>query len=150
MPSQEELLETIKNGYTFKGENVKLGRAMLNGNVVSGADIFLPLKTMNRHGLIAGATGTGKTKTLQLISEYLSDSSVPVLLLDIKGDLSGIAAAGTVNNKIEERCKLLNTIYKPSAFPVEFFSLSNEAGVRLRATVSEFGPILLSKILDLN
>jgi DNA double-strand break repair helicase HerA and related ATPase len=150
MPSQEEFLETVKNGYTFKGENVKLGRAMLDGNVVDNADIFLPLKTMNRHGLIAGATGTGKTKTLQLISEFLSDASVPVLLLDIKGDLSGLAAEGALNNSIDERCKLLNVTYQPSEFPVEFLSLSNEAGVRLRATVSEFGPILLSKILDLN
>jgi hypothetical protein len=150
MALQNQLLETVKAGYTFKGENVKLGCAMLDGNVVSGVDVFLPLKTMNRHGLIAGATGTGKTKTLQLISEYLSDASVPVLLLDIKGDLGGLAAAGALNNSIDERCKLLNVIYQPSAFPVEFFSLSNEAGVRLRATVSEFGPILLSKILDLN
>ena len=104
----------------------------------------------NRHGLIAGATGTGKTKTLQLISEYLSDNSVPVLLMDIKGDLSGIAAAGEVNDKISERCQKLNIQYKPSAFPVELLSLSNQKGVRLRATVSEFGPVLLSKIFELN
>lgn len=149
MSSQDQLLQTIQSGYTFKGEKVKLGNAILNGNVVSGADIYLPLKTMNRHGLIAGATGTGKTKTLQLISEYLSDASVPVLLMDIKGDLSGLAAAGESNDKIQERCKLLNVTYQPSAFPVEFLTLSNEKGTRLRATVSEFGPILLSKILDL-
>ena len=150
MPSQEELLETVKAGYTFKGENVKIGRAMLDGNVVDNTEVFLPLKTMNRQGLIAGATGTGKTKTLQLISEYLSDASVTVLLLDIKGDLSGLAAAGSLNPKTDERCKLLNITYQPLAFPVEFFSLSNAPGVHLRATVSEFGPILLSKILDLN
>jgi len=105
---------------------------------------------MNRHGLIAGATGTGKTKTLQLISEYLSDNSVPVLLMDIKGDLSGIAAAGEPNDKITERCQKLSVQYKPSAFPAELLSLSTQKGVRLRATVSEFGPVLLSKILELN
>jgi len=123
---------------------------MLNGEVVPGANVILPLKTMNRHGLIAGATGTGKTKTLQLISEYLSDNSVSVLLMDIKGDLSGIAAAGVVNDKTNERCQKLNIQYKPVSFPVDLLTLSNQKGVRLRATVSEFGPVLLSKILDLN
>jgi len=123
---------------------------MLNGQVISGADVLLPLKTMNRHGLIAGATGTGKTKTLQMISEYLSDASVPVLLLDIKGDLSGLAAEGKANESITERCKVLNVNYTPSAFPVELLTLSNEKGVRLRATVTEFGPVLLSKIFGLN
>jgi DNA helicase HerA-like ATPase len=150
MADQSKFLEAVKNGYTFKSESVKIGIGMLDGQAVNGADINLPLKTMNRHGLIAGATGTGKTKTLQMISEALSDASVPVLLMDIKGDLSGIAAAGTANDKIKDRCEKIGIQYKPSAYPVEFLTLSNEKGARLRATVSEFGPVLLSKILDLN
>ncbi|QEC67297.1 DUF853 family protein [Panacibacter ginsenosidivorans] len=150
MPTQDQFSAAVKDGYSFKGEHVKIGCAMLDGNVVPGADVFIPLKMLNRHGLIAGATGTGKTKTLQLLTEFLSDASVPVVMMDIKGDLSGIAAAGTLNDKITERCKLLNVNYKPTAFPVELMTLSNEKGVRLRATVSEFGPILLSKILGLN
>ena len=150
MPDKNKFQQTIKDGYTFKGESFKIGCAMLDGNVVNGTDVFIPLKTMNRHGLIAGATGTGKTKTLQMLSEGLSDASVPVLLMDIKGDLSGIAAAGTVNDKITERCQKLNITYKPAAYPVEFLTLSNQKGARLRATVSEFGPVLLSKILGLN
>jgi uncharacterized protein len=150
MADQAKFLASIKSGYTFKGEAVTIGEAMLDGSVVPGAEIVLPLKTMNRHGLIAGATGTGKTKTLQLISECLSDSSVPVLLMDIKGDLSGIAATGVLNDKIKERYQLLSKTYSPAAYPVDFLTLSNQKGVRLRATVSEFGPVLLSKILDLN
>jgi uncharacterized protein len=150
MPGKEGFHQSIKEGYSFKGESIKIGRGMLEKEVVDGADVFLPLKTMNRHGLIAGATGTGKTKTLQLISEGLSDASVPVLLLDIKGDLSGIAAAGTTNSKIEERVNLLGAEYKPQAYPVELLTLSDKPGIRLKATVSEFGPVLLSKILGLN
>ncbi|MBS1610615.1 MAG: DUF853 family protein, partial [Bacteroidetes bacterium] len=150
MANNDAFLKAVKDGYTFKGDAVKIGVGMLDGQVVTGADVFLPLKTMNRHGLIAGATGTGKTKTLQMISECLSDASVPVVLMDIKGDLSGIAAAGTVNDKITDRYQKLGIQYKPAAYPADLLTLSNEKGVRLRATVSEFGPVLLSKILELN
>lgn len=142
--------EQIKSAYSFKGESFKLGGAMLNGQVVDGCDIRIPLKTMNRHGLIAGATGTGKTKTLQLIAEGLSDAGVPVLLMDIKGDLSGLAAPGVSNDKIKERYQLLHEVYQPAAYTVELLSLSREKGVRLKATAIEFGPVLLAKVLDLN
>src|SRR5574343_1482400 len=150
MATTDAFLKAVQDGYTFKGESAILGVGMLDGVPVPGATIKLPLKTMNRHGLIAGATGTGKTKTLQVIAEALSDASVPVLLMDIKGDLSGIAAAGTPNDKIADRMQKIGTEFKPTGFPVELMSLSNEKGVRLRATVSEFGPILISKILGLN
>lgn len=150
MASSASFLEAVKAGYTFKGDSVKIGAAMLDGEVVTGADVFLPLKTMNRHGLIAGATGTGKTKTLQMMSEALSDASVPVLLMDIKGDLSGIAMPGTLNDKIAERAAKIGMDFKPEQFSVELLTLSQQKGVRLRATVSEFGPVLLTKILGLN
>ena len=150
MSDTQKFSEAIKAGYTFKGESVKIGRGMLDGEVVAEADVFLPLKTMNRHGLIAGATGTGKTKTLQMMSEALSDASVSVLVLDIKGDLSGIAMPGTANDKINERMLKIGGTYTPTQYPAELLTLSNQKGVRLRATVSEFGPILLSKILELN
>lgn len=150
MSDKNAFIEEIKKGYSFKGESVQIGAALLDGEVVKEAGIFLPLKTLNRHGLIAGATGTGKTKTLQTISEFLSDASVPVLLMDIKGDLSGIAAMGTLNDKLTERYQKLNLPYTPAAFPSELLSLTGKDGVRLRATVSEFGPVLLSKILGLN
>ncbi|HUR66980.1 MAG TPA: helicase HerA-like domain-containing protein [Chitinophagaceae bacterium] len=150
MADNAKFFETVKEGYTFKGEAFKLGSAMLDGNVVAGADVFVPFKTLNRHGLIAGATGTGKTKTLQVLAEGLSDASIPVVMMDIKGDLSGIAAAGTVNDKITERCQKLNIQFKPTGYPVDLLTLSEQKGARLRATVSEFGPVLLSKILGLN
>src|SRR5688572_7817479 len=150
MSNKEKFTAAVNSGYAFKGDTIKIGRGVFDGEVIEGADIFLPLKTLNRHGLIAGATGTGKTKTLQMISEILSDNSIPVLLLDIKGDLSGMAAAGTANEKIIERVKLLGMEYQPASYPVELFTLKKAEGVQLRATVSEFGPILLSKILGLN
>ncbi len=150
MADKEKFLETVESGYTFKSDSFKLGGAMLDGAVVPGADVKIPFKTLNRHGLIAGATGTGKTKTLQIIAECLSDAGIPVLMMDIKGDLSGIAAAGTSNEKIAERSQKLNIEFTPKAYPTELLTLSQEKGTRLRATVSEFGPVLLSKILGLN
>ena len=150
MDKKEQFIETIKSGYTFKGETIKIGAGMLDGEVIPEAEVFIPLATMNRHGLIAGATGGGKTKSFQMIAEGLSDASVPCLLMDIKGDLSGIAAAGTANDKIASRYQKLKMDYKPETFPVDLLTLSNQKGVRLRATVSEFGPILISKILGLN
>src|SRR5436189_5971469 len=124
MADKTKFLQAVKDGYTFKSESFRIGSGMLEGEVVSGADVMIPLKTMNRHGLIAGATGTGKTKTLQMLAEGLSDASVPVLLMDIKGDRSGIAAEGTINDKITERCRKLNIKYKPTNYPVEFLTLS--------------------------
>ncbi len=150
MEDKAAFIQAINSGYSFKGESVKIGAAVLDGEVVPEAVINLPLKTMNRHGLIAGATGTGKTKTLQMISEFLSDASVPVLLMDIKGDLSGIAAMGSVNDKLVDRYQKIKMDYSPAQFTAELMTLSEEKGVRLRATVSEFGPVLLTKILGLN
>ena len=150
MADKNVFIDAIKGGYTFKTESVQIGAGVFDGEVISEAAIFLPLKTMNRHGLISGATGTGKTKTLQMISEFLSDASVPVLLLDIKGDLSGIAAAGSSNDKVVDRYQKLKLAYNPACFPAELMTLTGKNGIHLRATVSEFGPVLLSKILGLN
>lgn len=150
MSKQEKFIADIQDGYTFKGETITLGAAMMDGQPVAGTVVKLPLKTLNRHGLIAGATGTGKTKSLQVMAECLSDASVPVMLMDIKGDLSGLAAAGETKDFILKRTDAAGIEYEPTDFPVELLSLSNEKGTRLRATVSEFGPILLAKILDLN
>ncbi|HLU17646.1 MAG TPA: helicase HerA-like domain-containing protein [Edaphocola sp.] len=150
MTRSEQFIAEIQNGYTFKGKSFFLGAGMLDGEVQPQAKVMVPLKTMNRHGLIAGATGTGKTKTLQFIAEGLSDAGVSVLLMDVKGDLSGIAAAGESNHVIEERYGKMLTTWKPAAFPVEFLSLSKEKGTRLKATVTEYGATLLAKVLGLN
>ncbi len=148
--SKEKFIADITAGYTFKGEFIVLGGAMIDKESIPGLQVKVPMKMMNRHGLIAGATGSGKTKTLQIIAEQLSSLSVPVLLMDIKGDLSGVAMPGQNNPKIEERHEKIGVPFKAAGSPVEFLTLSNEKGARLRATVTEFGPVLFSKILGLN
>ena len=148
MSNTEKFRETIEEGNSFKGDFITLGAAMFNGEVLTNAYVNVPLKMLNRHGLIAGATGTGKTKTLQVLAENLSLKGVPVLLMDIKGDLSGIAKSGENNPKIVERQDKIGLPYNPINFPVELLTLSEQGGVRLRATVSEFGPVLFSQILD--
>ncbi len=150
MEAKEKFIEAIKSSYSFKGESLLLGSAIWGDDQETGCQVRVPLKTMNRHGLIAGATGTGKTKSLQLIAEGLSDAGVPVLVMDVKGDLSGIAAPGAMNPVVEKRSKLIGLEWKPKGYPSELMTISDEPGVRLKATVSEFGPILLGKILDLN
>ncbi|MBK5213338.1 MAG: DUF853 family protein [Flavobacteriaceae bacterium] len=150
MADKQAFFDYINAGYTTKGDYITLGAAMLDGETVKDAYVKIPLKTLNRHGLIAGATGTGKTKTLQIIAENLSEKGIPVLLMDIKGDLSGIAEPGATNAKIEERHAAIGFPYEAKKFPCEILSLSDQEGVRLRATVSEFGPVLLSRILDLS
>ncbi|MHA7059971.1 helicase HerA-like domain-containing protein [Aquimarina sp. M1] len=148
MSSNQEFFDHIHKGYTTKGDFLTLGAAMHNGETVTNAHVKIPLKTLNRHGLIAGATGTGKTKTLQILAENLSDQGIPVLLMDIKGDLSGLAAASPGHPKIDERHEKIGIPFEAKEFPVEILSLSEQDGVRLKATVSEFGPVLFSRILD--
>ncbi len=150
MANQQEFFDHITEGYTSKGESITLGAAMLNGETITNALVKVPLKTLNRHGLIAGATGTGKTKTLQVLAENLSEKGIPVLLMDMKGDLSGIAQPSPGHAKIDERHKQIGIPFNPQKFPVEILTLSEQAGVRLRATVSEFGPVLISRILNVS
>ncbi len=146
----DQFIESISKGYSLKGDYIILGAAMFNGEAHDAAQIRLPLKMFNRHGLIAGATGTGKTKTLQLIAEKLSEKGVPSFVMDIKGDLSGVAVAGTNNPKIEERYQKLGLAWEAHGNPIEFLSISNEPGVKLKATLLEMGPVLFSRMLDLN
>ena len=150
MSSSDQLRSVVESSYTFKGPSFTLGTAMHDRQALEQAAVRVPLGTLNRHGLIAGATGTGKTKTLQIVAEQLSRNGVPSLLMDIKGDLSGIAAEGKTHPKIEERHRLIGEAFQPFKSPVELLTLSDEPGLRLRATVTEFGPVLFSKILDLN
>lgn len=143
-------IDTFQSAYSFSGKSIVLGSAYMDGTAENTCSIQIPLSTLNRHGLISGATGTGKTKSLQLMAESLSDAGVPVLLMDVKGDLSGLGAVGESNPSSIQRYRNIGKDYSPKSFPCELLSISAQDGVRMRATVSEFGPILLAKILELN
>jgi uncharacterized protein len=143
--------KTIGDAYRFEGDWVELGRGVHEGRVVEAATVRLPLATSNRHGLIAGATGTGKTRTLQLIAEQLSAAGVPVVAADIKGDVSGIAQPGEPGGPAEKRATELGQEWQPTGFPTEYLSIGGIGpGVPVRATVSDFGPLLLAKVLKAN
>jgi DNA helicase HerA-like ATPase len=148
--SKEKFIESICKSYTSSLPSIYLGAGVYQQEIIPEAGVHLPLRMMNRHGLVTGATGSGKTRTLQVIAEQLSAAGVPVFMPDIKGDLSGFAKEGTENDKIKERAQALGINYQPSAFPTEIYSLSGKLGAQMRATVTEFGPVLLSKILELN
>src|SRR5271166_3325039 len=141
----------IANGYAVEGQALELGTVVIDGATDPSSQIRIPLATVNRHGLVAGATGTGKTKTLQLIAEQLSAAGVPVLMADVKGDLSGLSRPGEANDKTAARAKDTGDNWTATGFPVEFLSLGTDGiGVPVRATIASFGPVLLSKVLGLN
>ncbi|MFG2333616.1 helicase HerA-like domain-containing protein [Streptomyces sp. NPDC048604] len=141
----------IAAGYAFRGDALDLGALLWDGACHPDARIRVPLGMLNRHGLVAGATGTGKTKTLQLIAEQLSAQGVPVFLADVKGDLSGLSAPGQGGEKVRERAAQVGQEWTATGFPCAFFGLGGfGTGISVRATVTSFGPVLLSKVLQLN
>lgn len=148
--SKEKFIESISKSYSIAGASIYLGAGVYQGEIQSAAKVNLPLRMMNRHGLVTGATGSGKTRTLQLLAEQLSAAGVSVFMPDMKGDISGMAKEGLINDKINERATALGIKYSPSGYPVELYSLSGKLGAQMRATITEFGPLLLSKVLELN
>jgi hypothetical protein len=150
-PPPSDPATRIAAGYASEGPALELGSVVHGGAPHPEARVRLPLAMLNRHGLIAGATGTGKTRTLQLVAEQLSTAGVPVVLADIKGDLSGLAGAGTANERITQRAAQTGDDWTGTGFPVEYLSLGGIGpGIPVRATMTGFGPVLLSKVLDLN
>ncbi|MFD7979137.1 helicase HerA-like domain-containing protein [Streptomyces sp. NPDC059071] len=149
MSATEQPWAEIAAGYAFDGAALDLGALLWDGACHPDAQVRIPLPMLNRHGLVAGATGTGKTKTLQLIAEQLSEHGVPVFLADIKGDVSGISAPGQDGEKVRERAGQVGQDWSASGFPCEFYGLGG-GGTPIRATVTSFGPVLLSKVLRLN
>ncbi|QLQ09340.1 MAG: DUF853 family protein [Nocardioidaceae bacterium] len=149
--TDDTLVENVRAGYAFTGPALELGGLMLDAENLSDVHVKIPLGMLNRHGLVAGATGTGKTKTLQLMAEQLSTAGVPVFAADIKGDLSGLAVPGEENPKLQARTASVGQEWVGKGFPVEYFALGGEGtGINLRATMTGFGPVLLSKVLGLN
>ncbi|WP_159541285.1 helicase HerA-like domain-containing protein [Aeromicrobium sp. 9AM] len=149
-PAASEIVEIIKAGYAFEGTAIEMG-ALVDGTPVPEAQVCIPLAMLNRHGLVAGATGTGKTKTLQVLAEQIAANGVPVFAADIKGDLSGIATPGTSNDKLLERTRSIGQDWQSVATPTEYFALGGIGmGLPVRATIDGFGPTLLSKVLGLN
>ena len=150
--SDNQFNEIIQDGYKSKGLNSPIGVAVFENTPIDGLVVSMPLKMLNRHGLIAGATGTGKTKTLQVIAEQLSRNGIPSILMDLKGDLGGLAVAGQKNEIVEDRRKLFNGLYDHDyqGFPVNILSIGEDEGVSIKASIQDFGPVLLSKILGLN
>jgi hypothetical protein len=149
-PLTPQEVEKVSSGYSFEGATLDLG-ALVNGDPVPSAQIRIPLPMMNRHGLVAGATGTGKTRTLQGLAEQLAAKGVPVFAADIKGDLSGVATPGQSSEKLLARTRAIGQDWRPEASVTEYFALGGVGkGVPVRATVSGFGPLLLSKVLGLN
>ncbi len=144
------VLDAARAAFPPGSTSITLGAVVHDGQCGGEPLVGIPLSMLNRHGLIAGATGTGKTKTLQLIAEQLAANGVPVFVGDVKGDLSGIATAGALNDRVEARAKDTGYQWQPTAYPAEFLSLTGAKGAQLRATVSSFGPMLLAKVLGLN
>jgi uncharacterized protein len=143
--------DAMTSGYTFTEPTLVIGSAMRDGELFNDTRVQVALSMLNRHGLIAGATGTGKTKTLQLLAGQLSQAGVPVFVADIKGDLTGLASPGDATNpKVIDRAASMAWTFAPAGHPVEFVSLSGKLGSQVRATVHSFGPLLLGKVLDLN
>lgn len=147
---KQKFIDAINSSYTFKSDSIFLGAGILEGEILSDAKVNLSLKMMNRHGLVTGATGSGKTRTLQLIAEQLSREGIGVFMPDMKGDISGLAKETQTNDRLTERATSVGITFNPSSFPIELYSLSGKLGAQMRATISEFGPALLSKILELN
>src|SRR6476469_9109999 len=149
--SDTTLIDEIRSGYAFAGAALEFGAAVVDGTAHPDAVVRIPLSAMNRHGLVAGATDTGKTKTLQLMAEQLAAQGVPVFLADVKGDLSGIASPGVAGDKITARATEVGEDWAPTAYPTEFLALGGQGvGVPVRATITSFGPTLLAKVLGLN